>query len=130
MTFPSTYSLSHFQSSQLHLVFCYLYCCCCCISSVVSDPVRPHRLQPTRHPVPGILQARTPKWVAICYLWLLIIDNFFPNPVYIFLPFSISVYSTNFQRLFRPSYLFSCQFLSLLVLSFLPSPLKSNYLAF
>ena len=23
-------------------------CCCCCVASVVSDPVRPHRQQPTR----------------------------------------------------------------------------------
>ena len=23
-------------------------CCCCCVASVVSDSVRPHRLQPTR----------------------------------------------------------------------------------
>ena len=27
-------------------------CCCCCIASVVSDPVRPHRRQPTRLPHP------------------------------------------------------------------------------
>ena len=40
-------------------------CCCCCVSSVVSDSVRPHRRQPTRLPVPGILQARTLEWVAI-----------------------------------------------------------------
>ena len=33
--------------------------------SVVSDSVRPHRRQPTRLPVPGILQARTLEWVAI-----------------------------------------------------------------
>ena len=33
--------------------------CCCCVASVVSDSVRPHRWQPTRLPVPGILQART-----------------------------------------------------------------------
>ena len=31
----------------------------------MSDSVRPHRQQPTRLPVPGILQARTPDWVAI-----------------------------------------------------------------
>ena len=36
----------------------YWYCCCC-VASVVSDSVRPHRRQPTRLPVPGILQART-----------------------------------------------------------------------
>ena len=34
-------------------------CCCCCVASVVSDSVQPHRWQPTRLPVPGILQART-----------------------------------------------------------------------
>ena len=38
---------------------------CCCVASVVSDSVRPHRRQPTRLPVPGILQARTLEWVAI-----------------------------------------------------------------
>ena len=27
-------------------------CCCCCVTSVVSDSVRPHRLQPTRLPHP------------------------------------------------------------------------------
>ena len=41
--------------------------CCCCVASVVSDSVRPHRWQPTRLPVPGILQARTPEWVAISF---------------------------------------------------------------
>ena len=33
--------------------------CCCCIASVMSNSVRPHRRQPTRLRVPGILQART-----------------------------------------------------------------------
>ena len=40
---------------------------CCCIASVVSDSVRPHRRQPTRLPVPGILQARTLERVAISF---------------------------------------------------------------
>ena len=31
----------------------------------MSDSVRPHRRQPTRPPVAGILQARTLEWVAI-----------------------------------------------------------------
>ena len=31
----------------------------------MSDSVRPHRRQPARLPVPGILQARTLEWVAI-----------------------------------------------------------------
>ena len=35
--------------------------------SVVSDSVQPHRQQPTRLPVPGILQARTLEWVAISF---------------------------------------------------------------
>ena len=35
--------------------------------SVMSDPVRPHRRQPTRLPIPGILQARTLEWVAISF---------------------------------------------------------------
>ena len=34
-------------------------CCCCCVASVVSNSVRPHRRQPTRLPLPGILKART-----------------------------------------------------------------------
>ena len=34
-------------------------CCCCWVASVVSYSVQPHRWQPTRLPVPGILQART-----------------------------------------------------------------------
>ena len=42
-------------------------CCCCCIASVLSDSVRPHRRQPTRLSVPGILQARTLEWVAISF---------------------------------------------------------------
>ena len=29
-----------------------VYVCCCCVASVVSDPVRPHRRQPTRFPRP------------------------------------------------------------------------------
>ena len=35
--------------------------------SVMSNSVRPHRRQPTRLPVPGILQARTLEWVAISF---------------------------------------------------------------
>ena len=35
-------------------------------SSVLSDSVT-HGLQPTRLPVPGILQARTLEWVAISF---------------------------------------------------------------
>ena len=35
--------------------------------SVVSDSVQPHRLQPTRLPVPGILQARVLEWGAIAF---------------------------------------------------------------
>ena len=33
-------------------------CCYCWVASVVSDSVRPHRQQPIRLPVPGILQAK------------------------------------------------------------------------
>ena len=36
------------------------------VASVVSNS-RPHRQQPTRLPVPGILQARTLEWVAISF---------------------------------------------------------------
>ena len=39
----------------------------CYVASVVSDSVRSHRWQPTRLPVPGILQARTLEWVAISF---------------------------------------------------------------
>ena len=35
--------------------------------SVVSDSVRPRGLQPTRLPVPGILQARVLEWRAIAF---------------------------------------------------------------
>ena len=35
--------------------------------SVVSDSVWPHRRQPMRFPVPGILQAITLAWVAISF---------------------------------------------------------------
>ena len=45
--------------------------CCCCVTSVVSDSVRPQRRQPTRLPVPGILQARTLEWVAIAFSMVL-----------------------------------------------------------
>ena len=38
---------------------CFCCCCCCCIASVMSDSVWPHRCQPARLPIPGILQART-----------------------------------------------------------------------
>ena len=33
----------------------------------MSDSVQPHRWQPTRLPIPGILQARTLEWVAISF---------------------------------------------------------------
>ena len=33
----------------------------------MSDSVRPHRRQPTRLPIPGILQARTLEWIAISF---------------------------------------------------------------
>ena len=42
-----------------HLIYFYipfnsnnntLSCCCCLVASVMSDPVRPHRRQPTRLP--------------------------------------------------------------------------------
>ena len=46
---------------------CCCCCCCCCVASVVSNSVQPHRWQPTRLPVPGILQARTLEWVAISF---------------------------------------------------------------
>ena len=39
--------------------------CYCQVTSVVSDSVRPQRRQPTRLPIPGILQART---LECCHL--------------------------------------------------------------
>ena len=42
-------------------------CCCCCVASVISNSVRPHRWQPTRLLIPGILPARTLEWVAISF---------------------------------------------------------------
>ena len=45
----------------------YPCCCCCYVALVVSDSVRPHRWQPTRLPIPGILQARTLEWVVISF---------------------------------------------------------------
>ena len=38
-------------SRDKHMTF-LLLCCCCKVASVVSDPVRPHRWQPTRLPHP------------------------------------------------------------------------------
>ena len=43
------------------------YCCCCWVTSVVSDSVWPHRWQPTRLPIPEILQARVLEWDAIAF---------------------------------------------------------------
>ena len=51
----------------LKAIFILTCCCCCWVASVVPDSVRPHRRQPTRLPVPGILQARTLEWVAISF---------------------------------------------------------------
>ena len=50
------------------IYICTGFCCCCCwVTAVVSDSVRPHRRQPTRLPVPGILQARILEQVAISF---------------------------------------------------------------
>ena len=55
-------------ASLLHISYSNSLCCCCCyVALVVSDSVRPHRRQPTRRPVPGILQARPLEWVAISF---------------------------------------------------------------
>ena len=42
-------------------------CCCGEVVSVVSDSVRPIDSSPPGSPIPGILQARTLEWVAICF---------------------------------------------------------------
>ena len=52
--------------THVYVSVCNCYCCCE-VASVVSDSVRPHRLQPTRLPIPEILQARTLEWVAISF---------------------------------------------------------------
>ena len=41
--------------------------CAVLVTLVVSDSVQSHRRQPTRLPVPGILQARTLEWAAISF---------------------------------------------------------------
>ena len=43
------------------------YCCCCLVTSVMSDSVQPRIQQPTRLPIPGILQARTLERAAISF---------------------------------------------------------------
>ena len=64
-------STPNFRSAARYIhsfCVCYCYCCCWCyVASVVSDSMRPQRQQPTRLPVPGILQARTLEWVAISF---------------------------------------------------------------
>ena len=57
----------HYNVSWFEFIFNYYSCYCCCVASVVSDSVRPHRRQPTRLPLPRILQARTLEWVAISF---------------------------------------------------------------
>ena len=54
-------------SAHAHMCRCKRCCCCCKVASVVSDSVRPHRQQPARLPIPGILQARTLEWVVISF---------------------------------------------------------------
>ena len=41
-----------FKSYKLLFFWCVFCCYCCWVASVVSDSVRPHRLQPTRLPRP------------------------------------------------------------------------------
>ena len=55
---------SYLHTKQYSLVCCSCYCE---VASVVSDSVQHHRRQPTRLPVPGILQARTLEWIAISF---------------------------------------------------------------
>ena len=51
---------------MLHIeLYSILYCCY--VASVVSDSVRPHRWQPARLPIPGILQARILERIAISF---------------------------------------------------------------
>ena len=53
---------------KLWYIYTVEYCyCCCSVTSVMFDSVWPHRRQPTRIPIPGILQARTLEWVAISF---------------------------------------------------------------
>ena len=44
-----------------------IYCCCCEVASVVSDPVRPHRGQPTRLRCPWDSPGKNTEWVAISF---------------------------------------------------------------
>ena len=37
------------------------------VTSVVSDPMRPHNSSPPGSPVPEVLQARILEWVAISF---------------------------------------------------------------
>ena len=75
----------HFSSSHVQMWEVYYKedcCCCCTVASVVSDPVQPHRRQPTRYPVPGNLQARTlesePKnW----YFQTVVLEKTLENPL-------------------------------------------------
>ena len=74
----------------------YLFHTCWCIwvnvaaaaKSLQSDSVRPHRQQPTRLPIPGILQTRTLEWVAIafstgqCYC-LNLFPSFSPSSIFL-----------------------------------------------
>ena len=53
------------RATEEAYLFCYCYCCY--VALVVSNSVRPHRWQPTRLPVPRILQARTLEWIAISF---------------------------------------------------------------
>ena len=68
--FPVPISLSNgikvsFPKDELSIFYIYMYICS--VTSVVSDSVWPRRWQPTRLPIPGILQARTLEWVAISF---------------------------------------------------------------
>ena len=42
-------------------------CCCCEVTSVVSDPMQPHRRQPTRLPRPWDPQGKNTGVVAIAF---------------------------------------------------------------
>ena len=57
-------------SSKIYTVsvkrFENICCCCCYVALVVSDSVRPHRLQPTRLPCPGGF-SRQEHWSGLLF---------------------------------------------------------------
>ena len=63
---PVHHQLPEFTQTHVHRVG--LCCCCCCwVTSSCPTLCDPIDSSPPGSPVPGILQARTPEWVAISF---------------------------------------------------------------